>query len=156
MSCHEHDDMDVAVQIRKINVVGQPLEYLNYPCPVPFEEVPGINIVRMIGPQGFLRASHRITLDREKSFGNELFYTHREREAISPGTIVALEIPIWPTSINFAPGEGIMLKISGHDMAHPETSACVLTEPEDANVGRHNVFTGGRYKSVLTVPIIPQ
>ena len=108
--------MDVAVQIRKIDVLGRPLEHLNYPCPAPMKDVPGINIVRMMGPQGYLRASHAITKDEEKSEGNEIFYTHRERKAISPGMVVGLEIPIWPTGMNFAPGEGIVLRISGHDM----------------------------------------
>ncbi|KEQ68804.1 hypothetical protein M436DRAFT_67724 [Aureobasidium namibiae CBS 147.97] len=38
-----------------------------------------------------------------------------------------------------------MLRISGHDMSLPETSLCVLTEPEDEKVGNHVVHTEEHY-----------
>lgn len=154
MSCAEHDDMDVAVQIRKISREGRALKHLNYPCPVPIFEVPDLNTAKTLGPQGFLRASHARTFDSKASKGNDLVYTHRTREAIEPGTIVELNIPIWPIGMVFAAGEGILLKISGHNMCLPETEMCQLTEPEDCNVGRHMVYTGGEYQSLLTVPIV--
>lgn len=54
----------------------------------------------------------------------------------------------------FVEGEGIMLRVSGHGMSLPETSLCVLTEPEDENVGKHAIHTGGGYRSVLRIPVI--
>jgi predicted acyl esterase len=31
---------------------------------------------------------------------------------------------------------------------------CRLAEPEDENVGRHCVYTGGKYDSHLIIPVI--
>ena len=146
--------MDIACQIRKIDCSGRPLKQLNYPVPVPIDQVEDLNTAKTLGPQGFLRASHAVTLDRSKSRGNDLFYKHERREPIAPGAIVKLEIPLWPIGMTFAAGEGIMLRISGHDMALPETRLTVLTEPEDENVGKHIVHTGGKYSSVLSIPVI--
>lgn len=147
--------MDVAVQIRKIDRNGKPLKQLNYPCPVPEEEVPDVNTAKTLGPQGFLRASHRVTLDRSKSSSDvDLFYTHRFAGKIPPGTKVRLEIPIWPIGMVFARGEGILLRISGHDMCFPEIPSCRLDEPEDENVGITTLHTGGKFDSSLTLPFI--
>jgi len=146
--------MDVACQIRKIDASGRPLKHMNYPVPVAIDEVDDFNVAKTLGPQGFLRASHAITLDPAKSRGNDLFYKHDKREAVPPGKIVELQIPLWPIGMTFAAGEGIMLRISGHDMCLPETDLCVLTEPEDENVGQHVIHTGGQYASRLSIPII--
>jgi len=154
ISCAEYDEIDVVCQIRKTDATGRPLQHANYPIPVPIKEVDNFNTAKTLGPQGFLRASHAISLDEAKSKGNDLFYTHRDRVSIQPGVVVELQIPIWPIGMVFAPGEGIMLRISGHDMCLPETGLCVLNEPEDANVGTHVVHTGGSYPSCLTIPII--
>ncbi|KAF5556424.1 cocaine esterase [Fusarium napiforme] len=162
MSCPDHDDFDVAVQIRKIDDKGRQFSHLNYPCPVPIDEVPDVNTAKTLGPQGFIRASHHISLDREGgpvvsddlSRDTDVLYSHRIRQPISPGTIVRLEIPIWPIGMVFAAGEGIALNVSGHDMYLPETDLCRLREPEDENVGRHYVHTGGKYDSHLIIPVI--
>ncbi|KAK3112421.1 hypothetical protein LTR53_011326 [Teratosphaeriaceae sp. CCFEE 6253] len=154
VSCAEHDDMDIVVQIRKIDASGRPLKHLNYPVPVPIDDVPDFNVAKTLGPQGFLRASHAVSLDPAKSQGNDLFYTHRVRQPLEPGTVAELDIPIWPIGMAFGAGEGIMLRVSGHDMCLPETEMCRVTEPEDANVGTHVVHTGDRYASALTIPVI--
>jgi hypothetical protein len=54
----------------------------------------------------------------------------------------------------FEAGEGIALNISGHDMCLPETEMCRLKEPEDENIGRHHLHTGGPYDSHLIIPVI--
>ena len=146
--------MDIVVQIRKIAADGRPLQHLNYPCPVHISEIPDVNTAKTLGPQGFLRASHRGTFDAAATKGNDLVYTHMSREAIKPGTVVELNIPIWPIGMVFTAGEGIMLRVSGHDMCLPETEMCRLKEPEDCNVGRHMIYTGGKHQSVLTIPVI--
>ncbi|RBQ79422.1 hypothetical protein FVER14953_12221 [Fusarium verticillioides] len=162
MSCPDHDDFDVVVQVRKIDSNGRQLSHLNYPCPVPIDEVPDVNTAKTLGPQGFLRASHSVSLkehggpvvSHDLSRETDVSYSHRVRRPISPGTIVRLEIPIWPIGIAFAAGEGIALNVSGHDMCLPETDLCRLREPEDGNVGRHYVHTGGKYNSHLIIPVI--
>jgi predicted acyl esterase len=155
MSCPEHEDIDVAIQIRKISATGELLEHLNYPCPVPVTEVPNLNVAKTLGPQGFLRASHAITKDPELSHGNEFYYKYDRRVLIKPGSIVSLDITLWPIGMVFAKGEGIMLRISGHDMCLPEFEGVRLAEAVDSNVGMHNVYTGRDYPSSLTLPVIP-
>lgn len=71
------------------------------------------------------------------------------------GKIVPLDITLWPMGMVFVTGEGIMLRISGHDMNYPEVELVRLTEPDDENVGRHTLWTGGEYESHLELPIIP-
>lgn len=154
VSCDEHDDMDIVCQIRKIDASGRPLKHLNYPVPVAIDKVADFNTAKTLGPQGFLRASHAVTLDPSRSRGNDLFYRHDRRQVITPGQIVRLEIPLWPIGMVFAKGEGIMLRISGHDMSLPETELCILTEPDDENVGRHVIHTGGSFDCKLSIPII--
>lgn len=146
--------MDIACQIRKVDPTGRPLKQLNYPVPVPIDQVEDFNTAKTLGPQGFLRASHAITLDPSRSRGNDLFYKHDRRQPVPKGEIVKLEIPLWPIGMVFAAGEGIMLRVSGHDMCLPETGLCILTEPEDQNVGKHVIHTGGEYGSYLSVPTI--
>ena len=52
MSCKEKDDMDVVVQIRKVDKSGKPLVGINFPCPVPESEVPDLSVSKLDGPQG--------------------------------------------------------------------------------------------------------
>lgn len=154
MSCDDHDDLDVAVQIRKISKSGKPLDHLNYPCPVPIDEVPSVNTAKCLGPQGFLRASHSNTKVDALSTDQEIFYQHDCRESIPPGTITKLEITLWPMGIAFAPGEGIMLRVAGHDMCLPETSQIKAASANNENVGVHKIHTGGKFQSCIVLPFI--
>jgi hypothetical protein len=154
VSCKDKDDLDIALQIRKVSRDGKPLEHLNYPCPVPCEQVPDVNTAKCLGPQGFLRASHRITKDPERSTDQEVFYRHDKRESIPPGSIVELEITLWPIGMVFAPGEGLMLRVSGHDMCYPETETIGMEPVSNENIGEHVIHTGGKYESSLILPFI--
>jgi predicted acyl esterase len=81
-------------------------------------------------------------------------YDHRSRQPITPGEIVELLIPIWPMGVVYEVGEGLVLKISGHDMSLPEVEMLRPTEPRDENKGQHIVHTGGEYDSYLVLPRI--
>lgn len=87
VSRNDHDDLDVAVHIRKISRNGKPLDHLKYPCPVPTEEVPSFSTSKCLGPQGFVRASHTVTKVEELSTDQEIFYQHGRREPVKPGSI---------------------------------------------------------------------
>lgn len=155
VSCKDHDDLDIAVHIRKVSKHGKLLDHLNYPCPVPIEEVPSFNTSKCLGPQGFLRASHAITKVEGLSTDQEIFYQHDRRKPIEPGTITKVEITLWPIGMVFEAGEGIMLRIAGHDMIYPETDKIIQSPLEDnENVGVHNVHTGGSYDSALILPFV--
>lgn len=149
--------MDVGVQIRKINATGEPLEHLNYSCPITVDQVADVNVAKTLGPQGFLRASHAISRDesRTRGGGQEVFYTHDRREAVVPGKATQLEITLWPMGMVFAEGEGFMLRVSGRDMSFPEVDLVGLKEPDDENEGVHVIYSGGNYESYLVFPIIP-
>jgi hypothetical protein len=155
MSCPSHNDFDIVVQIRKISASGEQLESLNWsPMPEPQPQVPNVNVAKYLGPQGMLRASHHVSL-RPRANEDELpSYDHRTRKAITPNEVVELLVPIWPIGMVFEEGEGLLLKVSGHDMSYPEIEAMTPTEPHDANKGQHIVHTGGKYKSYLVLPRI--
>ncbi|UKZ67873.1 uncharacterized protein TrAtP1_009033 [Trichoderma atroviride] len=154
ISCKEHDDLDVAVQLRKISADGRLLEHLNYPCPLPVSEVRNDNIAKCLGPQGFLRASHRVTKDDKLSTAQEVVYKHDKREPIPLGEVVNLEITLWPMGMVFASGESIMLRVAGYDMCYPDTDRVKPAHDNNENVGHHTIHTGGKYDSQLILPFI--
>ncbi|PYH94763.1 alpha/beta-hydrolase [Aspergillus ellipticus CBS 707.79] len=151
VSTPDHTDMDIVVQIRKISRDGALLEHLNYPCPVPLEEVPNVNTVKTLGPQGFLRASHAVSKDEAASTDQEIVYRHDRSEPIPPGTIVPVDITLWPMGMMFAEGEGVMLRVSGRDMCYPETA---IVSPDKNGWGTHEVHCGGETGSFLVLPVV--
>ncbi|RHZ56272.1 CocE/NonD family hydrolase [Aspergillus thermomutatus] len=157
MSCNAADDFDVVVQIRKVSASGELLESLNWsPMPKPRPEVPDVNVAKHLGQQGMLRASHRVSLRPRASEDEVPVYDHASRQPVTPGEIVPLLIPIWPVGMVFEAGEGLMLRISGHDMSLPEVEFMRLTAPVDENKGRHVVHTGGKFDSYLVLPFITE
>ncbi|KAL4919707.1 Alpha/Beta hydrolase protein [Aspergillus aurantiobrunneus] len=157
MSCSEGTDFDVVVQIRKISCDGKQLASLNWsPMPKPEPQVLDVNVAKHLGQQGMLRASHRVSLHPRNSEDEIPVYSHEKGEPVEPGQIVPLIIPIWPVGIVFEAGEGLMLKVSGHDMSLPEVEIMRPTAPVDVNKGRHTVHTGGEYGSYIVLPVISE
>jgi hypothetical protein len=54
----------------------------------------------------------------------------------------------------FEAGEGLVVRVSGHDMSLPEVEMMRLKEPVDENRGKHTIYTGGEYASYLVLPFI--
>lgn len=156
MSCKEKDDMDVVVQLRKIDSSGNLLEGVNFPCPVPEGEVPPAETSKLFGPQGFLRASSSVSRDQTRSStdGQEIFYKHDQEEKVAPGTIVPLEITLWPMGMVFAAGEGILLRVGGHFLSAPSVVLMKPQETDDENIGQHYIHTGGSHDSCLVLPVV--
>jgi predicted acyl esterase len=166
MSTEDHDDMDVYVIIRKLDVDGKPLLSLNVPLnrqphATSFDQVDDLNLYKHNGPTGRLRASKRAlgqdpTLSeeqRERQLPTELWLPYDKEEKVLPGTVVELNIPIWPTGIAFEKGESMRLEVKGHD--HP------LHEWEDLgpllknlNNGTHTIHTGEDYLSQILLPLV--
>jgi len=67
---------------------------------------------------GWLRASHR-KLDAARSLPYRPFHTHDERQPLTPGQPVALDIEIWPTSIVIPKGYRFGLSVRGNDYHYP-------------------------------------
>ncbi|MGI4881298.1 MAG: CocE/NonD family hydrolase [Janthinobacterium lividum] len=138
------EDMDMFVGLEKLDAQGDVVPFTFYAL---FED----------GPLalGWLRASHR-ALDPARSTPEQPVHPHDREEPLVPGEPVPLEIEIWPTSVRFAPGEGLRLVVQGRDLYRDNKYNLAFARHEDLrNAGRHIVRTGGRYDAHLLVPMIP-
>lgn len=154
--------MDVVVQIRKVDSSGTPPVGINFPCSFSEDEISNAKTCKLFGPQGFLRASSAVSRDdddpRSSRDGQEVFYRHDAEEKITPGTIISLEITLWPMGMDFAKDEGIMVRVGGHFLSEPSSEVMrptsVEVESENENMGSHYVHTGGKYDSCTVLPVV--
>ncbi len=84
--------------------------------------------------QGWLRASHR-KLDTRLSTFYRPYHTHDEKQPLTPGTPVQLDVEIWPTCIVIPAGYRIGLSVRGKDYVYPGESGGRLSNMK-------NEFTG--------------
>jgi len=75
--------------------------------------------------QGWLRASQR-KLDRGLTLPYRPYHTHDEKQPLTPGEVVEVDIEIWPTCIVVPPGHRIALTIRGKDYEY-EGAATTLS-----------------------------
>ena len=156
VSCADHNDLDVFVQLRKADKDDNILRHLNMPLDAlganNQDEVPTLNIAQYLGPTGMIRASRReVDPTISKSYHQSLSLLNEEK--IAPGTVVRLEIPIWPSGIIFEPGEKLVLKVSGHPMVLAEFPQ-LRGQYAPANRGKHVVHFGGENESFVELPFI--
>ncbi|MCC6535139.1 MAG: CocE/NonD family hydrolase [Burkholderiales bacterium] len=123
--------------------------------------------------QGWLRASHR-KLDPRLSLPYRPWHTHDERQPLTPGVPVALDIEIWPTSIVVPAGHRLGLSIRGSDYVYPGASGGRLSNfkneltgcgpflhddpadrPPEIFGGNVRLHFGPRYAAYVLLPIIP-
>jgi len=163
MSCIDEDDLDVYVILRKLDANGRALLHINIPIEslgTTEEKVPHLNIFKYVGPNGRLRASHReIKPDPEASpeisasvSPADVWHPHEREEKISPGQIVCLEIPLWPSGIVFQAGEAIRLEVKGHEVTLPEFPNLDRV-PKNLNKGKHVIHSGPQYRSSIILPL---
>ncbi|KAJ3548657.1 hypothetical protein NM208_g901 [Fusarium decemcellulare] len=154
------DDLDIFVSLRKINKDGKLLEHINVPWEAlpddvhTQEDVPSSNTIKHLGPSGVLRASHR-EQDPARSTDIVPWHPHTREQKIPPGTIVPVEIGIWPAGIHFEAGEGLILRVQGHLDQLIEFVNHVEGKPENLNKGHHTIHVGGEYDSHLVIPVVP-
>ncbi|KAE8422997.1 alpha/beta-hydrolase [Aspergillus pseudocaelatus] len=155
MSCQDHDDMDVFVQLRKADKEGHLLENINIPLKdlqVDSCDVEKVNPLIYLGPSGVLRASYRgIDWKLSKPYWPEHCYDHRT--PVPRGKIVKMDIGIWQTGIAFDVGEKLILKVSGHNMTIAEFPHLRGALPT-YNVGRHHIHFGSSNQSHLLLPLV--
>lgn len=138
VSAPEHDDMDLFINIQKLDEDGNwlPTSVLDEPHP---------------GAWGKIRVSHR-ELDPELSTDFQPVMAHRRELKLTPGEIVPIDVEIYPTSKIWHKGQQIRVQIAGRYIREG------WFEPfswETDNVGDHVIHTGGQYDSYLQVPVIP-
>jgi predicted acyl esterase len=166
MSTNDKDDMDVYVIIRKLDINGNALLNLNVPLTMQphgttHDQVDNLNLYKHNGPAGRLRASKRALgqdpmlseEQRKQQVPTELWLPYDKEEKVAPGTVVELDIPIWPTGIAFEAGESMRLEVNGHDhRLHEWADLGPLLE--NLNEGRHTVHSGGEYPSQILLPFL--
>jgi uncharacterized protein len=165
MSCADTDEMDVYVICRKLDAHGKPLLQLNIPLSAlptgtTAEDVPDLNVFKYVGPNGRLRASHR-ELRTDPNLSAEqvamlapavAWHPHDKEEKISPGQVVCLEIPLWPSGIIFDAGESIRLEVKGHEVTLPEFPA-LYRAAKNLNCGKHVIHTGPEHPSSMVLSL---
>ena len=72
--------------------------------------------------QGWLRASHR-KLDAELSRAYRPWHAHDEKQPLTPGAAVELDIEIWPTCIVVPAGYRVALTLRGKDYEYAGEAA---------------------------------
>ena len=88
----------------------------------------GANDPRMAISYGWLRASHR-KLDPKLSKPWRPWHTHDERQPLTPGAPVDVEVEIWPTSIVIPAGWHLGLSLRGKDYEVDGTDATLPHAP---------------------------
>ncbi|MDH3419775.1 MAG: CocE/NonD family hydrolase [Gammaproteobacteria bacterium] len=123
--------------------------------------------------QGWLRASHR-RLDENLSLPYRPYHTHDEREPLTPGEPVDLDIEIWPTSIVIPKGYRIGLSVRGKDYEYAKETGLRLSNfknelrgcgpflhddpvdrPADVFGGTTTLHFTAAAKPYLLLPVIP-
>jgi uncharacterized protein len=124
--------------------------------------------------QGWLRASHR-KLDPDLSEPWRPYHTHDERQSLTPGVPVDLDIEIWPTSIVVPQGHRITLSVLGRDYIWQEKTGARLSNfknelrgcgpflhddprdrPESVYGGTTTIHLDTNGSNHLLLPVIPR
>ena len=84
--------------------------------------------------QGWLRASHR-KLDSALSRPYRPYHTHDEKQPLTPGKPVDLDVEIWPTSIVVPKGFRIALSVRGKDYEWQKTTGAKLSNFKNELLG---------------------
>ncbi|KAF1922337.1 uncharacterized protein M421DRAFT_78699, partial [Didymella exigua CBS 183.55] len=144
------------VMLRKADANGVMLQSINQPLSDlgvdNVEQVPSVAILKYLGPEGMLRASKR-AFDAELSSDWWRTLSHEIGEEVPRGSVVKLQIDLWPTGMIFDKGKKLMLKISGHDMRLADFEV-LQGLFQAANEGNHYVHLGGGRESYLDVHIL--
>lgn len=94
------DDMDLEATVFKTGVDGKSV----------FESKSFSMFLNKIVATGRLRASLRAR-DPARSTPSEPFFPFTKEERLTPGEMVALQIPLWPMGMRFHPGEALTLTV---------------------------------------------
>lgn len=142
VSTDESDDMDLFVQLDKLDKSGQKVHFVAFSM---FDDGPlGL---------GWLRVSHR-ELDRSLTEYNRPWLTHKRKLLLRPGEIVPVDIEIVATSTRFFQGESLKVTVQGTDIFRNDNVPQMMLHGDSANKGRHMIHTGGVFDSYLVMPVI--
>ncbi len=137
-----HDDMDLFVRAIALKPDGT------------LASVPGFGKQPYSGPDNRLRVSLR-ALDDARSEENYPEHSFRKPEKLSPGEIVPVVIPLWPTAIRFEKGMQLQISVAGYDFMGHSVPGGARNRVIPDNHGRHILYTGGRYPAHVSLPVLP-
>lgn len=137
-----HDDMDLFVRAIALHEDGS-LAY-----------VPGFGKQPYSGPDNRLRVSLR-ALDEERSTENFPEHSFAKNEKLSPGEVVPVVIPLWPTSMRFEKGMKLQITVASYDFMGHAVPGGERNRVIPDNHGRHILHTGGQYPSRISLPTLP-
>ncbi len=100
-------DADVFLALRVFDPQGVEVSFI------------GSNDPRTPVALGWLRASHRKT-DPARSLPHRPWHTHDEKQPLTPGQAVDLDVEIWPTSIVIPRGYSLVLNLRGKDYRYDD------------------------------------
>jgi len=122
--------------------------------------------------QGWLRASHR-KLDPKRSLPYRPYHTHDEKQPLTPGQVVELDVEIWPTCIVVPKGYRIALTVRGKDYEYEGEAATLsnmknpmrgcgpfmhddpVDRPPEVFGGKVTLHFGPDRKTSVLLPVIP-
>ena len=123
--------------------------------------------------QGWLRASHR-KLDEKLTLPYRPYHTHDEKQPLSPGVPVELDIELWPTSIVVPAGYRVALTVRGKDYEYGggsggrlsnfknELKGCgpflhddPVDRPKEIFGGQTTLHFGSKQQAYLLLPVVP-
>jgi predicted acyl esterase len=156
LSAEKQNDLDVYVMLRKADANGVLLQNINQPLAdlgvSTADKVPSVAVLKYLGPQGILRASKR-AVDSELSSSWWRTLSHEKGEKVPRGSVVKLQIDLWPTGMIFEQGEKLVLKISGHDMRLVDFEM-LQGSFQVVNEGKHYIHLGGGRDNHLDLHIL--
>jgi len=137
VAAEEYDDMDLFVNVQKLNTKGEwaPITIFGEPHP---------------GVWGKLRVSRR-KLDEKLSTDYNPVQAHIVSEKLKPGEIVPADIEINPTSWFWHKGQSIRVQVSGRYIREDWFEPLMW---DTDNKGRHLIYTGGKHESFLQIPVV--
>lgn len=157
MSCPDHDDLDIYIQLEKLSASGEPMVSLNVPwqgLPVKtfkdFKPEEATEVVQYRGPSGILRASLRAIDESQSMHPHWPFHPHDKEEKIPAGTVVKLDVGIWAFGNEYEAGESIRVQVSGRSRAIDNFG----TLDHLNNKGTHKLHIGGKTPSHVILPFV--
>ena len=143
VSADSSDDMDLFIGIKKYDKRGKEVTLPDWDA-----------IENGQVAMGWLRVSHR-ELNEDLSTPLQPWLKHERALMLKAGEIVPVEIEIQPSGTLFKAGESLGLVVQNCDIIPYTPPEFTSRHIDTVNLGRHTIYTGGRYDSHLLVPVIP-
>lgn len=146
------DDMDLFATLRAFGPDGREATFF------------GATEPRAPVSQGWLRVSHR-KLDARRSTEWQPWHTHDELQMLDPGSVVEVDVEIWPASLALPAGWRLALTLQGVDFQRPGEPGAqrgsgwfLHDDAEDRPParfhGRHTVHTGPARPAHVLLPVL--